>query len=157
MGTTADGMIVIDTQGGIYRRGVLIVAFIYWAAVFIGTHLPSDSIPQTTSDKTLHFVAYCGLAILVSWAALLRFGPPWSVPARVLGVLALYAAFDEWTQTFVAGRDGDVRDWLADIGGSLVGVGMVYAVMWMRGRRPISRLQRRMLKPREHVSEKIGP
>ena len=149
-------MIVIDQQGGIYRRGVLIVAFSYWADGFSGTHLPSASIPQTTSDKTLHFLAYGGLAVLVSWAALLRFGAHWSVPARVLVLLAVYAAFDEWTQTFVAGRDGDVRDWLADIGGSLLGIGAVYAVMWMRGRRPFGTLQRRILKPHTRVSEKIG-
>jgi hypothetical protein len=48
-------------------------------------------------------------------------------------VSVAYAAFDEWRQTFVRGRDGTARDVIIDAAGALVA--MVVFQMWARRRR----------------------
>jgi VanZ family protein len=73
------------------------------------------------NDKTLHFVAYAGLAFLLAWSLPRRVGPLpglWVVAA----VTVLYAILDEWTQGFVPRRSPDVADFLADMLGMSVGL-----------------------------------
>lgn len=92
-------------------------------AMFIGTHLPSQSMPGFGfSDKLLHFLAYfaLGFSALVSWelsVGVLR--PSHYLAVWVTG--AIYGAVDEITQT-PFGRTCDWTDWLADLAGLLVGV-----------------------------------
>ncbi len=88
-----------------------------------GTHTPNLSIgtPQY-NDKTAHYVAFAGLAFLLSWTWTTR--RPF-VPRGILFALcvaALYGALDEYTQLFVPGRFGDVADWVADALGAVSGV-----------------------------------
>ena len=105
------------------RRTLLIAVLSgYWITIFIGTHVPS--IPQSLADqgdKSLHFVAYCGLAVvLLVWCARLR---PLSVGtvAVLWLVIAGYGVFDEVTQLLV-GRDCELGDWIADIIGAASGL-----------------------------------
>ena len=78
--------------------------------------------------KLGHVVVYSLLAIS-SWRALsfwkqrkrLRWMPPF---LWTLLLLVLYAASDEWHQTFVPTRSGSVRDVVVDTLGGLLGLGL---------------------------------
>ena len=111
---------------------------VYWAAMLLGTHLPGPAVPSTPySDKTLHFVAYAGLAFLLAWAWATRRRFLWGGPVFALLVAALYGGLDEITQTFIPGRFGDVLDWCYDALGAVTGVGAFAIVQqvsnWVSG------------------------
>lgn len=94
----------------------ILLAF-YWAAIFVGTHLPKSSMPSLgASDKLLHASAFAGLACLL----FLSLPKTWTLNQRVICILGIgltYAVFDEFTQGFVSGRETDWRDAVADMVG----------------------------------------
>lgn len=105
-----------------------LILALYWPALFTATHIPR--LPQlhiAKHDLTLHFGAYMILTILY-WVARYRGCRPswreWTV-YTVLALMAVYGAVDEISQTLV-GRDCDWRDWLADVGGCVTGLALVY-------------------------------
>ena len=107
----------VAAQFARYATAILLVA------MFIGTHLPAQFSPTISySDKLLHFLAFMtlSLSLLASWelsAGILQ-------PQHYFAVwlfCTLYGAVDEITQIPV-GRVCDGLDWLADIGGILVGL-----------------------------------
>jgi VanZ family protein len=84
-------------------------------------------------DKALHAVAYGGFAV----ACLRAFhgGLRRLEPGRTLGAMLLalaYAAFDEWHQRVVPGRDASIGDWVADAVGAMAAL---VAIAWATGRR----------------------
>jgi VanZ family protein len=102
----------------------------YMLAIFYVSGLSIAPLPEEVSDKTGHFVAYAGLALLCVRAV--GGGLPCRVVLRV-AVLALaiaggYGIFDEVHQWFVPGRSADVYDWFADITG--VSIGIVVCWLW---------------------------
>ena len=122
-----------------WRRLTAAALVVYWVALFVGTHIPrAPSIPLDQGDKLMHAGAYAMLTLLagVCWSA-------WrgSLGLRVLvllaGALAIYAALDELTQIPV-GRDGDWRDWLADVFGIACGIVALLLLQLIRNRRPKS-------------------
>ena len=86
------------------------------------------------SDKVAHFVAYAILTVLGGLYLMAR-----AVHVRVGHLLlwgvvyALYAAADEWLQSFV-GREMSLTDWFADVAGILTGT----AIMILIRRRDVS-------------------
>ena len=120
----------------------LLTAF-YWVVIFILTHLPPQNLPRVrVSDKTAHFVSYAllsgGLFVSLSLTGLRA-----THAAVIVLLIAMgYGAFDEWSQQFVH-RSMDLHDWLADVGGALLAVG----VMWL-GRAILTRLHRGDPEPR---------
>jgi len=119
LGTARRRSLVVDCLAGAYA-GVLVSA----------THYPR---PQDLlganppSDKVLHFLAYTILGALTAAAAAARGG--WNGPRiglLALG-LALFAAGDEVTQPLFS-RAVEFTDWLADLAGLVIGVGVV--VLW---------------------------
>lgn len=101
-----------------------LVLAVYWPALFILGHIPIPDVIQgaDVSDKSLHFLAYLILAFLL-WSAVSggqkvswRRAAPW----LVLFVIVVYGILDEWLQGYVAGRSSDVRDFVADMVGTLV-------------------------------------
>jgi VanZ family protein len=46
--------------------------------------------------------------------------------------VASLAGFDEWYQSFVPGRSSDFRDFLADLAGGLLAIGIF--ILWSRWR-----------------------
>ena len=105
-------------------RLALAICAVYWGALFIATHLPRfESLGKELGDKAIHFLAYFGLGILLTWTASLyrRLSP--GVVLLVVIVILAYAAADEVLQTFIPGRFGHILDWLADLAGTVVGVG----------------------------------
>jgi hypothetical protein len=110
----------------------------YWLLIFLGTHLPTvPGIAANISDKAKHFVAFFGLGTLMCYITnsrhlVKRFG--------AIGLIGmLYAAIDETTQHFVAGRQPDVLDFVADSAGLWIAIGL-YAFVRIfveRYRRPV--------------------
>lgn len=73
-----------------------------------------------------HFVEYAVLAVLLWWA--LRSTPPlarWAVHLA-FAVSVLYAISDEYHQSFVPGRQPDVRDVLVDAAGALIALWLAH-------------------------------
>jgi VanZ family protein len=81
-------------------------------------------------DKLAHFCEYSILAFL-TFRSFSHMGTPKRLITRALAAvlfIACFAAFDEYTQKFVAGRVSDVRDFLTDITGAL----LVVLFFWLR-------------------------
>lgn len=81
-------------------------------------------------DKAAHFVAFAVGGVLLALAFRFAFTWPKTVIfRRAVLILALYAASDEWHQTYTPGRSGgDVRDWIADLFGCAAGAAAVVAM-----------------------------
>lgn len=107
------------------RHAVTAALVLYWLALFTGTHIPINLKPDVPgNDKMQHFLGYGGLAFLLGCLILLQSGHSGKRRVMLIGamaLLALYGAFDELTQLFV-GRSCDLLDWLADLGGSAIGL-----------------------------------
>ncbi|EAU55950.1 VanZ family protein [Mariprofundus ferrooxydans] len=100
---------------------VLYCLLIY--ALSAQSHLP---VPLAFSgqDKLIHAAAYAGMSCLFwhSW-------PGSRMLYRTAGAVlfcSLYGISDEWHQSFVAGRDASVFDWLADTAGAILLVSLLY-------------------------------
>ncbi len=123
---------------GIWRNVVTLTLAAYWITLFISTHIPIDpefGIPG--NDKTLHFVGYGILGALLMLVLLARGNGsrpeaavvwPVGLWLGLWGLIAVYGAFDELTQSLV-GRHCDFKDWLADICGGAIGLTLAW-VIW---------------------------
>lgn len=109
----------------------------YWVIIFVLTHLPPSNLPRVrVPDKAAHLVSY-GLLSAGLFVSLSLTGLRASRAAIIVLLIAMgYGAFDEWSQRFVR-RSAELDDWLADVGGALIAVGL----MWM-GRAIVARWHR---------------
>ena len=101
---------------------------LYMAAIFYVSAL-SDPLVPAGSDKSLHGLAYLGLAIVVLRAlvgGLLR-RIEMRVAIAAFLITVAYAATDEVHQMFVPGRTADMFDLLADAAGAIVGTAVCWA------------------------------
>ena len=86
---------------------------VYALAIFASSSLSAaPSPPLHLTDKHVHLLAYAGLALVLVRALS---GGRWAgvTPATALQAAMMtiaYGATDEWHQSFVPGRDADVRD-----------------------------------------------
>jgi len=110
-------------------KAVVAALVLYWPAIFVLTHIPMERLVHESrlSDKSLHFVAYMILTLLL-WSAAkpgqkVRWGRagPW----LVFVVVMAYAACDEYLQQFIAGRSTDARDLIADAIGALAALAVL--------------------------------
>ncbi len=118
------------TSGSSTRSNPLLEAAWYWipVAVWMGlifltssrSNLPSAPEPllDVVIKKTLHFSAY-GILVFWWWRALSHAGlaSRWAVVGGLLAAV-LYAFTDEFHQTFVHGRHGQLQDVLIDSAGA---------------------------------------
>ncbi len=106
--------------------------------------LPSMSALQIQSlhyvvRKCAHLTEYALLAGLL-WRAIHQpVGIPrrwggWCDVALVLGLVGLYSATDEFHQTFISGRTGQVSDVLVDLVGGTLGLGIGWLAQLIRTR-----------------------
>jgi VanZ family protein len=124
---SAPRLSVRSNRGHSKARLVLVAILIaYWLLMFFGTHIPR--VPTSLAgpnDKVLHLLGYGGLAVLLlGWRS--SRGP---VTIRTITLLWLllgcYGAFDEITQPLV-GRHADIADWIADVVGAAIGLGITW-------------------------------
>ncbi len=117
----------------------------YMAGIFVLSSLPvptpAEEALARVGDKALHVLEYMVLALLLAFA--IGSGPPprlrrWA-PLIALAVAVVYAATDEFHQSFVPGRDADVLDYVADLAGATLGAAVQAAWSWRAARRgPVS-------------------
>jgi hypothetical protein len=104
---------------------ILLALGIYWPGIFWLTHIPVPRIAGQSgmSDKTMHVMAYLVLTFLVWFATSPYEKVRWNKPKCWLVVLAvlLYGIIDEYLQARV-GRSGDVRDFVANGFGMVLGM-----------------------------------
>ncbi|MEO6435447.1 MAG: VanZ family protein [Tepidisphaeraceae bacterium] len=104
------------------------LTIVYWAGLFVVTHLPLPRLPYVpVTDKTAHVVAYALLSVALMMS--LHRGGKMNPAVTVLTMLLIYGAIDEWTQIPV-GRSCELADWYADAAGAAVGV---VVVSWFYG------------------------
>lgn len=101
----------------------------YWPIIFIATHIPIARMPDLQvfgRDVTLHFTGYLFLTFLFWLARHHRLRPHWGsrYVYIIIGIVATYAAMDEFLQTFV-NRNADIIDWLADMAGCLTALAIL--------------------------------
>lgn len=110
------------------HKYILLALGIYWPLLFWLTHIPVPDIARQSgmSDKTMHILAYMVLVFFV-WLAIKPYEKvKWNQAAvwAVLAAVVLYGVADELIQARV-GRSGDVGDFLADLTGAVVGLGIL--------------------------------
>lgn len=112
------------------QHKLLIISLVlYWPSLFVLAHVPIPGLIRQAgvSDKSLHFLSYMILAVLF-WSAI---NPHTKVNWRkatvwwMLILVIWYGVIDEWLQSFVTGRSADIRDFLADIAGTLAGLAIL--------------------------------
>jgi VanZ family protein len=95
-----------------------------WAAIILV--LTSVPIPATPVDgiggidKVVHLAMYAVLGALAARSAWLPAHGRRATLLVLVGVL-VFAALDEWHQSFVPGRSADPLDWVADAIGAIAG------------------------------------
>jgi hypothetical protein len=117
------------------------VAAVYWVFLFMLTHLPGRALgyllnrmpigihaAAAANDKVQHAIAFFGLGVILCGAyEAWRPNREWGYLGVFLAI-AVYGGLDEFTQGFVGSRQSDFRDWLADLGGAALGVGLMFLV-----------------------------
>ena len=108
----------------------------YMALIFVISAQAQPPMPSQLSDKQGHSIGYAGLAVTVSRALAggLTAGTTLPTAAAAWVIASAYGATDEWHQSFVPGRSADVRDWVADATGALLGAGACWAWGIIRSR-----------------------
>ncbi|WP_319407769.1 VanZ family protein [uncultured Desulfosarcina sp.] len=107
------------------------------AAIIVQSSFPSPDFGPSfpLKDKVLHMAAYGALALLL-YRACRATWPGRLFPAQLLVLSVCFATLfgisDEVHQAFVATRQADVMDGVADFAGSIVGA-LVYLLMTSRG------------------------
>jgi VanZ family protein len=134
--TSSDPTELSGSSNNSWARAVIVLAAIYWLAMFTGTHWPKIEFgrfgaPQHV-DKVLHFSAYFGLAVLLFASVHLsgRCRSLLRLMVCVALVIALYGLFDEATQPYF-NRVADWTDWVADLLGCATG--LVCVAVYVRG------------------------
>jgi len=84
--------------------------------------------------KNAHFIAYLILGLLQVNALYLNGKRGGKAFILALLISLLYAASDEFHQTFVPGRSGELRDVMIDTAGALTGIG-TYMLIRMKWRK----------------------
>lgn len=112
-----------------------VVPFLLW----LNPHMPKETIEKIhlAVRKTAHFVEYSILGLLI-WR-LIHFDPAWAAFRSwefltALLLAALYAASDEFHQSFVPGREAAVQDVLLDSCGAGFGLAALWAARRLRPR-----------------------
>jgi VanZ family protein len=110
-----------------------------WAAVIsTASSVPGERIPDLpllAQDKLVHFGIYLLLAWLVHRAFHDQSQLPWLAryaSASTVIAVGLYGMIDEIHQLFVPGRSCDIVDWLADLSGGIVAVGLLFLLSWWK-------------------------
>lgn len=130
-----------------YQLLIRTLLILYLMVLFTATHVPlkKGTIPQGT-DVPLHFIAYSGLAFLLTWWLSLRWDRL-SLKRLLLIVVgvSLFGIVDELLQGIpVLKREPSVKDWVADTLGAVLGV-----VLYLLLSKPLQVLKQKLAGPQE--------
>ena len=123
------------------RLAALVICIAAWIGAFVATHSPLPAPPPEmhVSDKTLHVAGYFALSSIF-WLTLLAHGKAGKVRTLATGiVMSAYGALDEVTQPMF-NRFASVDDWLADLCGIIIAVGLLQCIL--RARMALARRRR---------------
>ena len=108
---------------------------LYWPILFIGTHISYQ--PRWVNqlgnfdsfDKVLHCLAYFILALLAWFATNRHERLDWRRVSLwwTIAAIVVYAGLDEFLQQYVEGRASDVKDFAADMTGSVA----AFLLVWL--------------------------
>lgn len=84
--------------------------------------MPQVGVPHL--DKLVHLMLYAVLGLLLARALRQRGTVTRSAILSAALGMALFAAADEWHQSWVPGRSADLADWAADVVGGVAGLGL---------------------------------
>lgn len=104
---------------GLWWRWLPLLAWM--GLIFYTSHQPAGEIPQFgTLDLLVKKGAHFGAYFILAWLAHFAWGR-WD---RALLLTAVYALSDEYHQTFIPGRDGNIIDVIIDCLGGLAAWGV---------------------------------
>jgi VanZ family protein len=117
----------------------LILTVTWMIVIFIGSSIPGYDVPELPApDYILHAIEYAVFGGLFFWW---RFYDSGNVSRNnsfigkclliTVSTGSLYGMIDEIHQAFIPGRSPDIKDWMADILGCLVGA--VIALILLSG------------------------
>ena len=116
---------------------IYIPLVLYWILIFVLTTIPASSIPEIfgLTDKLKHISAYFGLAVLLGLT--LHYQNKFLYMKKffllfTIIIIAVYGALDEIHQMLVPNRTCDIFDWIADLGGGLIGIILIYLFIKFR-------------------------
>lgn len=104
---------------------ILYCLFIYWLSDQASLKPPID-FGFDYQDKLYHAGAYFVMGFLAWQSFKHRVNSPIILALLSIAFCSLYGLSDEWHQSFIAGRESDSADWLADTLGSALAVGLLY-------------------------------
>ena len=105
-------------------------AIVWMTAIFGFSSIPGSDLPPGRYSTFAHFLTYAILGALLALAFGVGRSRGTAVALAVI-VAAVYAATDEYHQSFVPLRTPDVADWGVDTLGSFVGA---WSAMWLADR-----------------------
>jgi hypothetical protein len=110
------------------QKFFITILIFYWLGIFAATHIPiPDWIRKMgVSDKTMHFVAYMTLALLLWFGTSFEKKADWKKlrPWLLSVIVLLYGAADELLQHFMK-RSTDIKDFAANVLGIAVAMAIV--------------------------------
>jgi len=116
----------------IKKKLSLWILVVYWVILFLGTTLPSSSLPDTPSgDKLNHFAGYAVLSFLLfTWMRIKQGSAKGEIRLfqKSFLIASVYGVFDEIHQLFIPGRFFEWYDILADINGAALGLAVAFIV-----------------------------
>ncbi|MEI6336772.1 MAG: VanZ family protein [Methylococcaceae bacterium] len=99
--------------------------FIYWLSDQASLKQPFD-FGFDYQDKLYHAGAYSIMGLL-AWRSFKHLMSSPIIPALLsIAFCSLYGLSDEWHQSFIAGRESDVADWVADTSGAVMAVMLLH-------------------------------
>jgi VanZ family protein len=105
----------------------VIPVIIFSIAIFYFSHQsrPPEALPKFEhSDKLIHFIAYFIYGLSLQLALLCIKNKTKFILSTVL-IGSLYAASDEFHQSFISGREADIFDWYADCAGIIFSLSLI--------------------------------
>ncbi|GAV20580.1 VanZ like family protein [Mariprofundus micogutta] len=113
----------------VFRTIWLFCLIAYCGLIYLLSDQPVLPVPLVFNmqDKLIHATAYAVMAWLCWHAGRAYMSKIVLLVATIL-FCAFFGASDEWHQSFVAGRDASIYDWLADVFGAL----LLTLALWKR-------------------------
>ncbi len=115
-------------------------ALVWAASIFFLSHQSQPPLAELSSDYVLHFLAYLIFGVTLTWGITARFREAFTIrrTVMVLVLAFLYAASDEFHQSFIPGRQASIRDFVADAAGACVCMWTLYLFgIRQKGGRPV--------------------